>query len=276
MDREKKNSMASNPNLDDPLQKPGTVQAKAWKDEEEFRRGYPLIWLLTLIGPVILSGFLLFVYWEIYGTAALGRLVSTVFAITFLVGKFVILGGMEGEAFDGRGGYTAEELVMLVVYLDVMTACTLTFHIGFLFRLPYLGPRLQAVVEDGRLILHSNRWMKRATFWGLVLFVTSPLAVSGSVGGSILGRLLGMSRVAALVGTILGNVLGCLWMYFGGELITRYLGRDNPWMLIGGIAVIAGIVYLLNRRYQRWKAQMSASPDQDEVLEQSRGPGETS
>jgi hypothetical protein len=110
------------------------------------------------------------------------------------------------------------------------------------------------LVEDGRYLLQSNRWMKRATFLGLVAFVTTPLAASGSIGGSILGRLLGMSRVATMVGTILGNVLGCLWMYFGGELITRYLGRDNPLMWVGGIAVMVGVVFLLNRRYQRWKA----------------------
>ncbi len=230
-----------------------SVHAKAWKDEEAFRRDLPLVWWLTLIGPLVLSAFLLFAVWERYGMAAVGRLVSTTLVIAFVVGKFAILGGSDGPGFDGKGNYTPEELVLLITYLDVMTACILTFHIGFLFRVPYLGPRLQALVDDGRYVLQSNRWMKRLSFLGLVAFVTSPVAVSGSIGGSILGRLLGLSRIATLVGTILGNVLGCVWMYFGGELLTRYVGRDNPWMFVAGIAVIAGVVFLLNRRYQRLK-----------------------
>jgi hypothetical protein len=82
-----------------------------------------------------------------------------------------------------------------------------------------------------------------------------PLAATGSVGGSIFGRLLGMSRLGTFTGIAIGNVLGCALMYFGSEVITRHLDRDNPMLLIGGVAVVAAIIFILNHRYRQLKAQ---------------------
>jgi hypothetical protein len=183
----------------------------AWKDEASYRRDYPVLWWLTLVGPFVVTGGVLFAVWELSGSN--------------------------------------------VLYMDVMTACLLAFHLGFLFRLPVVGAKLNAMVEDGHFILQSNPWMKRLTFVGLVAFVMFPLAATGSVGGSIFAQLLGMSRLSTFVGITLGNVLGCALMYFGSELITRYVGRDNPWLLVGGIAVIAALLFLLNHRYRQAKAR---------------------
>lgn len=234
------------------------MEVIAWKDEAAIQREYPVVWFLTLVGPFVLTGALIFIVWELFGSNVVWRLVSTAAATFFLFGKFVILGGSDGELLDARAFFTTEQLVVLVLYMDAMTACVLAFHLGFLFRLPMVGARLKALVEDGHFILQSNRWMKRATFLGLVTFVMIPLAATGSVGGSIFGRLLGMSRLGTFVGITLGNVLGCALMYFGSELITRYVGRDNPWLLIGGIAVIGAILFVLNRRYHQLKARQMA------------------
>ena len=231
----------------------------AWTDEAAFRRGHPIIWWLTLAGPFVLTGVVLFVVWELAGAIVVWRLVMTAVATFLLFSKFVILGGSDGDLVDARAFFTAEQLFVLVLYMDVMTACVLVFHLGFLFRLPVVGAKLKALVEDGHFILQSNPWMKRATFLGLVGFVMFPLAATGSVGGSIFGRLLGMSRLGTLVGITLGNVLGCSLMYFGSELITRYVGRDNPLLLIGGVAVIGAIVFVLNHRYRQLKARQMAA-----------------
>lgn len=231
------------------------TQVTAWKDEAAFRRDYPALWWLTLVGPFALTAGILLVILERAGGNAVGRLISTAVATFFVFGKFVILGGGDGELAEVRSFYTARQLSILVFYMDVMTACVLAFHLGFLFRLPVVGGQLKALGEDGHFILQSNPWMKRATFVGLVAFVAFPLAATGSVGGSIFGRLLGMSRLSTFVGITLGNALGCSLMYFGSGLITRYVGRDNPWLLIGGGVVIAGLLFLLNHRYRQLKAR---------------------
>ena len=231
------------------------TEVTALKDETAFRKAHPIAWFLTLVGPFLLTGAVLLVVWELAGLNAVWRLVSTAVATFFFFGKFVILGGSEGDLLEVREFYTAEQLVVLVLYMDVMTASVLAFHLGFLFRLPVAGGKLKALVDDGQFILQSNRWMKRATILGLVLFVMFPLAATGSVGGSIFGRLLGMSRMGTFAGITLGNVLGCSLMYFGSELITQHIGRDNPLLLIGGIAVIGLMLWVLNRRFRQLKAR---------------------
>lgn len=241
------------------------AEVTARKDETAFRREYPTVWWLTLVGPFVVTGGVLFVVWELSGPIVLWRLVTTAAVTFFLFGKFVILGGSDGDLLDARAFFTAEQLVVLVLYMDVMTACLLAFHLGFLFKLPVMGAKLNALVEDGHFILQSNPWMKRATFLGLVAFVMFPLAATGSVGGSIFGRLLGMSRLGTFVGIILGNVLGCALMYFGSELITHYIVRDNPWLVIGGISVISVIVFVLNHRYRQLKARQMACQRPDNI-----------
>lgn len=226
-------------------------------DEAAFRRKYPVIWWLTLVGPFALSGALLFLVAEFSGPRVAWRVFSTAVATFFFFGKFIILGGSDGDLMDAATFFTAEQLFLLVLYMDVMTGCLLAFHLGFLFKLPVVGEKLEELVQDGHFILKSNRWMKRATFFGLVAFVMFPLAATGSVGGSIFGRLLGLGRFATLVGIVVGNLLGCGLMYFGSEMITRYVGRDNPMLMVGGIAVIAAIVYLLNYRYRQLKQRQT-------------------
>ena len=235
------------------------TEVTAYRDEAVFRRNYPLVWFLTLVGPFALTGGVLFVMYELAGLNAVWQLVSTALATFFFFGKFVILGGSEGDLLEVREFYTAEQLVVLVLYMDVMTASVLAFHLGFLFRLPVIGGKLKALVDDGQFILQSNRWMKRATFLGLLAFVMFPLAATGSVGGSIFGRLLGMSRLGTFMGIALGNALGCALMYFGSEVITRYVGRDSPWLLVGGITVIVAILLMLNHRYRQLKTRQTTA-----------------
>ena len=175
-----------------------------------FRREHPLAWWATLVGPLLVTLLILAVPWEINGAPFVGRLVTTAVATFFFFGKLVILGGTDGEVEHIREFLTTEELFVMVLYMDLMTACVLAFHLGFMFKLPVVGPKLAALVLDGQFILQSNPWMKRATFVGLVAFVVFPLAATGSVGASIFGRLLGMSRVATFVGIALGSVLGAL------------------------------------------------------------------
>jgi len=53
-------------------------------------------------------------------------------------------------------------------------------------------------------------------------------------------------------------------MYFGSELITRHLDRDNPLLMIGGVAVIAVILWMLNRRYRQFKSRHAADSSHDQ------------
>jgi hypothetical protein len=88
---------------------------------------------------------------------------------------------------------------------------------------------------------------------GITLFVMFPLAATGAVGAAIFGRLLGMSRVSTFLAICLGSIMGCGVMVYGSVLIDKYIGRENPMLTIGGLAVIISLIFLLNYRYRKMK-----------------------
>lgn len=218
-----------------------------------FRQQYPVIWWLTLVGPFVLSFGIVVGVGLLAGWQWATRLVGTAAATFFFFGRFVILGGEAQNPY--MRFFSPEQLLLLVTYMDLMTASLLVCHSGFLFRIPFLGPRMLALVEDGQYILRVHPWMKRLTFVGLVAFVMLPLAATGSVGGAIFGRLLGMSRTSVFTGVMLGSILGNGLMYLGANLINRYLDRNNPWLTVGGVAIVGLVIFWLNYRYQRMKRQ---------------------
>ena len=220
-----------------------------------FRREYPVVWWLTLLGPLFLTLLILVIIGAFKGPAFVGRLVTTAVATFFFFGKLVILGGTNGEVDVIRSFFTTEQLVMLVLYLDLVTACVLTFHLGFLFKMPVIGSKLTELVLDGQFILHTNPWMRRTTFLGLVLFVFLPGPATGSTGASILGRLLGMGRLGTFVAIVFGSVLGCAVYYLGAGFIRSYIDREYRTLLIGGVVVLVGLVLLLNYRYRQLKSR---------------------
>ena len=234
---------------------PSPVPDRAADEAENarFRREHPFWWWVTLIGPALATIVALLLIGHLRGADFAWRLVGTAFATFFFFGRFVILGGSSGEVGDIHAFMTNGELFAMVFWMDMVVASVLAFHLGFMYRIPFLGPRIAALEQDGEFILDSNRWMRRATFFGLIAFVAFPLAATGSVGGAIFGRLLGMSRVATFSGVMLGSLLGCGAMYLGAELIGVRVDGDNPWLLVGGVAVIAGLILFLNHRYSVMK-----------------------
>ena len=234
----------------------------AGASESELRKKRPLIWWVTLVGPFALTLLLLALLFLAYGESYVRQLVITAVVTFFALGKFVILGGEEAGMSQIPDFLTREQLFLLVVFLDLMTATILVFHMGVLFKIRGLGKRLLNLVEDGQFILANRPWMKRMTFLGTVAFVMFPLAATGSVGGSIFGRLLGMKRRSAFLAIAIGSVLGCGLMYFGAGLINRYLDRKSPSVMIGGILVIILVMVILNLRYRRLRARHKAELDQ--------------
>ena len=247
-----------NPEVQDPESLKRRISDDAGVSESELRKSRPTIWWLTLVGPFLLTFLLLGFLLAAFGPRYVRQLVITGLVTFFALGKFVILGGEEAGSAQIPDFLTPEQLFLLVVYMDLMTATVLVFHLGVLFRIPGLGKRLLNLVEDGEFILSRSPWMKRATFLGTVAFVTFPLAATGSVGGSIFGRLLGMKRRSTFTAIAIGSVLGCGVMYFGAGLINRYLDRESPVVVIGGIVVILAVILLLNFRYRSLKAKHRA------------------
>ena len=224
--------------------------------EQSLKQNRPLLWWSTLLAPFVVTLVILSGLSVANEPGYFGDLVVRIVMTFFFFGRFVIL--------DGTGSplsqFSSEKLFLMVFYMDVMTACLLTFHAGFLFKLPFFGMKLRGLVDDGQIILRAHPWMRRTTFLAIVLFVMFPLAATGSIGGSLFGRLMGMSRWSTFVGVVLGSFLGCAAMYFGASLIAEYLDpHNNPLVRFGGIAFVVVIILALNHRYRKFKASHQAA-----------------
>lgn len=223
--------------------------------ELNLRKELPITWAATLYGPFLLSGLIVAAAYFAQGPAFVSKLLGTVLATFFFFGRFVILGGSDPEMREVSRFFSPEFLFGMVVYMDVMVALMFVFHAAFLFKIPWLGPRLQDLAKDGHFILKRNPWIRRAAFFGLVAFVAFPLAATGSVGGAILSRILGIPRLRAFAAISLGSIAGGGMMYFGSHLINSLLPRDSHWTTIGGAIVITAIIVSLNIWYRKLKAR---------------------
>ena len=213
--------------------------------EKNFHRDYFPLWLGTLIGPGILSAVLLGVIYVVEGPAYWWKFAGAAASSFVFLGRFTII-----TPFPGL---TPEELFLMVTYQDVMVALFFAFHVGFMYRLPKIGPKIAELSVDSEFILSHQPWMKRFTFMGLLAFIAFPLAATGSVGGAIFGRLLGLSRWAIFWGSSIGAVIGNVAMLFLAEAVNDYLPADSPLVKFGGIPIIILIILLLERRYSAMK-----------------------
>ena len=226
--------------------------------EDALQRRYRIIWWSTLIAPVVLTAVVLGILFAVKGIDYVKDLVVLAVATFFAIGRFVILGGHDAATQNSAGFGSYQELFLMVIFLDLLTAMLLTFHMGFLFKLPILGSKLKMLSDDGRMIIKKYPWMRQTTIAGVMAFVMFPLAATGSIGGSILGRMLGLSRLTTFASVMAGSFLGCGVMYIGASLINEYLDRENPVIVYGGICIIVMVIFFLNYRYQKMKSQRRA------------------
>ena len=219
--------------------------------EEDFRKNYPLFWLVTLVGPAVLTIVILIFIGLVGGWEEAYNVIVHAFLTFFVFGRFIILLGMPDAVQQAyEVSMSAGALFGLVTYMDAMVALFVTFHMGFLFRAPIVGPKIAALVWDGKFIMERHPWIRRMAFLGLVLFVIFPTSTTGSIGGSIFGRLLGLSRFLTVTGVLLGSVLGNALMFAFSNQINRYIDPSNMWIKIAGGVILVGIFILIEIRYQ--------------------------
>lgn len=220
--------------------------------ESSFRRRFPVVWIVTLLAPFVVTALILVGLGLIYDWELPRNFITHAFLTFFVLGRFIVLIGMEGEAQSGIT-LLPSQLFAMVTYMDFMTALFVTFHMGFLFRMPYVGPKVATLVWDGKFIMDAHPWIKRMAFFGLVVFVIFPTSTTGSIGGSIFGRLLGLSRFLTVSGILTGSLLGNFLMYAFSKQINQYIKPENVWLKIAGIVLLIVLVILMELRYRHVK-----------------------
>lgn len=212
---------------------------------------HPVFYWMTMLGPFIITLATL-LYIGLFTEFPVLKLAGNAVVTFFLFGRFAIagLGSDQANAIQ----MSPEQLFAMVLFMDVMVAMLLSCHLWVLFKVPFMGPKVEELVVDGQYILEKQPWMRKYTYVGIVAFVMFPLAATGSVGGSIFGRLLGLSRISTFLCVLVGSIMGCGAMYFAGKPI-RAFTEEHGWIAkIGGLLIIVAIIFILNNRYQKMKS----------------------
>ncbi len=220
--------------------------------EKQFRAERPMLWRATLLAPVVVTALILGLLCLIHGPGYAMKVISQSLFTFFVAGRFVLLGGVDAATANSPIAMRPSELFCMVTYMDFMTALFVTFHMGVLFRIPRVGPKLAMLVWDGKFFMDSQPWIKRMAFLGLVGFVIFPTSTTGSIGGSIFGRILGLSRWTTIAGVLTGSLIGNSIMYGFAKQVNKLVAND--WKLkLAGVAIIVVAMVLLEWRYRKVK-----------------------
>ncbi len=225
--------------------------------EKDYRHDHRIAWWLALLGPFVITAVVLGFIYLVQGPKVVFSYLGAAASAFFIFGRFIILIGSQ-DANLGEGPVflkhlDARNLFMMLTYFDVMVALFVSFHMGIIFRLPVVGPRIADMVTDGQFILKKQPWIRRAAFFGLVSFVIFPTSTTGSIGGSIFGRLLGMKRFRVVLAILIGSLLGNgLMLLFSKQLAKSGFG-DNWAFRIGGVAAMLVALFLFEKKFRSLK-----------------------
>lgn len=227
--------------------------------EHNYRATHPIGWWSALVGPLVITALVLLAVFLFQGIEYVNSYLGAAMTAFVFLGRFVILLGGEEPAADAPWYaqfveyLDAKNLCVMLTYMDVMVAMFVAFHMGIVFRIPWIGPRIADMVSDGDFILKKQPWIRRVAFIGLVCFVVFPTSTTGSVGGSIFGRLLGMRRWRVVTAILLGSILGNGLMLVFAEQISKYVQEDNWWMKIAGVMAMVVAFFLFERKFRSLK-----------------------
>ncbi len=248
----------------------------------------PLIWFGSLLAPLLLTALAILGVYLFSGMIAVNRLIVATLATAMVFGRFVILFGQSSEiapdsieassmwfgSLQELANISSLELFGLVMYLDLIVAAFLAFHLGFIFKVPFIGPRVADLIGDSQTLLNSHPRIKRISFVGLVLFVMFPTSTTGSVGGSIFGRLMGLSRSTTFGAIAIGSLFGNGLMYLLAGQVNKYVDKDDWWLKLIGVLFCLIIMVFLERRYRHM--QKTAREEQAKLVADTLDQGEQS
>ena len=195
--------------------------------------------LAMTVGPLVGFGLILALATLWRGSEAAWFMAGVAGGSFVAVGKFVVAAGVFENAPVG-----VWVLVPLIVYVEAATATMLIANFGLFYRIPVLGKRLDAIQTATWSLLRTQKWMRRFTLVGMILFVAAPFSGSGAVGGAILGRLLGLTRVSTLVATIVGSAIGTSLTGLGAVLLGDQIHaiKDSPVLVVCGVVLLLAIL----------------------------------
>ena len=131
--------------------------------ERSFRQRFPVLWVSTFVGPFLISVATLLSIGFVYSWSLSLKFLIMALATFFLLGRLIILGGIDkgSESFLAVYSLSPIQLFGMVTVMDCLVAMFVTFHMGILFRVPWVGPKIAGLTCDSKFIMDQQPWMRR-------------------------------------------------------------------------------------------------------------------
>ncbi|MFA5772313.1 MAG: small multi-drug export protein [Thermoplasmata archaeon] len=117
-------------------------------------------------------------------------------------------------------------IALALAFMDIIAALFLLWNYDFAKLFPLMGPWMMNSEKKGREILEKRRWLKGASFVGLIFFGIFPLRGTGGVGSTVLGRLIGLGPKAVFAAIFIRSILGALLLAYFFDYFKVVLGND--------------------------------------------------
>jgi uncharacterized membrane protein len=196
-----------------------------------------LAFRLVALAAVLSASVAVLEQYRLAGWSGLRQLGAFAASSLFLIGKFVIFGGVAPGIELSTWG-----LALMVVLIDILIAIALASGLEVLERNPLLGRWLASMRAKARQVLDGYPALERMAFWGVALYVFLPVAGTGAVTGSIAARLVGLSRLEGVLAVTLPSLFSSFFFALMAELVGSQAEVILKSPLVITVSLIAALV----------------------------------
>lgn len=137
-----------------------------------------------------------------------------------------------------------------VAFIDIVVGLFIALNFDLFKKTPFLGGYVDMVERKGEKVLKTKGWLRKFTFYGLILVVMFPFQGSGAITASILGRLMGLKPIKVFLSITIGALIGCSLIAYSTDFVI-YLTKLN---VIAGLITIIVIIFVFYLTYKKfWK-----------------------
>lgn len=168
----------------------------------------PKFWigLAKFLAPFAIAAAVIALMWVSLPTEKAAKLSGVMATYMFTpIGRFVVL---TGPALS----LTVWEIVLAVVFVDMMASLFVVWNFDLILGIPWLGDKLRKAVQSAHNFLFRWKWLRGLAFLGIIIFVSVPVTGTNAIVGSILGRIIGMSRTTTYISVGVGAFMGAFLM----------------------------------------------------------------
>lgn len=177
------------------------------------------------------------------GWSGLRQLGAFAASSLFLIGKFVIFGGVAPGIELSTWG-----LALMVLLIDILIAIALASGLEVLEHNRLFGKWMASMRAKARQVLDRYPGLERMAFWGVALYVFLPIAGTGAVTGSIAARLVGLSRLKGVLAVTLPSLISAFFF----ALMAEFVGSQAEVILKSPIVITLSLIAALVVGFMAW------------------------